>query len=74
MQALGLAVVAIGLRMALEAQHALLAIACLLLGGVTGELLRIEQRLDGLAEILRQKLRSSSSASSRGSSPPPCCI
>ncbi|MDS4030882.1 MAG: DUF554 domain-containing protein [Candidatus Contendobacter sp.] len=60
MQALGLAVVAIGLRMALEAQHALLAIACLLLGGITGELLRIEQRLDGLAETLRQKLRSNS--------------
>ncbi|MDS4019801.1 MAG: DUF554 domain-containing protein [Candidatus Competibacter sp.] len=61
MQALGLAVVAIGLRMALEARHALLAIACLLLGGVTGELLRIEQRLEGLAEILRRKLRSDSS-------------
>ena len=60
MQALGLAVVVIGLRMALKADHALLAIACLLLGGVTGELLRIEQRLDGLAETLRQKLRSSS--------------
>jgi hypothetical protein len=60
MQALGLAVVTIGLRMALKADHALLAIACLLLGGVTGELLRIEQRLDGLAETLRQKLRSSS--------------
>ena len=61
MQALGLAVVAIGLRMALEAQHALLAIGCLLLGGVTGELLRIEQRLDNLAEILRRMLRSDSS-------------
>jgi len=61
MQALGLAVVAIGLRMALDAQHVLLAIACLLLGGVTGELLRIEQRLDNLAEILSRKLRSDSS-------------
>ncbi|MCB1776058.1 MAG: DUF554 domain-containing protein [Candidatus Competibacteraceae bacterium] len=61
MQALGLAVVAIGLRMALEAQHALLAIGCLLLGGVTGELLRIEQCLDNLAETLRRMLRSDSS-------------
>lgn len=60
MQALGLAVVAIGLRMALKADHTLLAIACLLLGGVTGELLRIEQRLEGLAETLRRKLRSNS--------------
>lgn len=61
MQALGLSVVAIGLRMALEAQHALLAIGCLLLGGVSGELLRIEQRLEGLAEILPSKIRSRSS-------------
>ena len=38
-----------------------MAIACLLLGGITGELLRIEQRLDGLAETLRQLLRSDSS-------------
>ncbi|MBK7540891.1 MAG: DUF554 domain-containing protein [Candidatus Competibacteraceae bacterium] len=60
MQALGLAVVAIGLRMALDAQHTLLAIGCLLLGGITGELLRIEQRLEGLAEVLRRKLRSTS--------------
>lgn len=60
MQALGLAVAVIGLRMALEAQHALLAIACVLLGGVTGELLRIEQRLEGLGEALRRRLRSSS--------------
>ncbi len=60
MQALSLAVVAIGLRMALDAQHTLLAIGCLLLGGITGELLRIEQRLEGLAEVLRRKLRSTS--------------
>ena len=61
MQALGLAVIAIGLRMALEARHVLLAIGCLLLGGVTGELLRIEQRLEDLAETLRRKLHSDSS-------------
>ncbi|MDG4554229.1 MAG: DUF554 domain-containing protein [Candidatus Competibacter sp.] len=61
MQALGLATVTIGLRMALEAGHTLLAIGCLLLGGVTGELLRIEQRLDNLAETLGRTLRSNSS-------------
>ncbi len=60
-QALGLAVMVIGLRMALQAQHTLLAIACVLLGGLTGELLRIEQRLAGLAEALRHKLRADSS-------------
>ena len=61
MQALGLAVIAIGLRMAFEAQHQLLAIACLLAGGITGELLRIERRLEGLAEALQQRLRADSS-------------
>ena len=39
MQALGLATTVIGLRMALKAQHVLLAIGCLLLGVVSGELL-----------------------------------
>lgn len=60
MQGLGLAVVAIGLRMALEAQQTLLAIGSLLLGGITGEVLRIEQRLEGLGETLRHRLRSHS--------------
>lgn len=60
MQALGLATTSIGLRMALEAHATLLAIGCLLLGGVTGELLRIEQRLEGLADRLRRMLRSDS--------------
>lgn len=61
MQALGLATMSIGLRMALEAHHSLLAIGCLLLGGVSGELLRIEPRLEGLADRLRRTLRSDSS-------------
>ena len=57
MQALGLATLTIGLRMTLNAQHTLLAIACLLLGGVSGELLKIEPRLETLAEWLRRRLR-----------------
>lgn len=61
MQVLGLATMSIGLRMALEAHHALLAIGCLLLGGVSGEFLRIEQWLEGLADRLQRTLRSDSS-------------
>jgi uncharacterized membrane protein YqgA involved in biofilm formation len=61
MQGLGLSVMVIGLRMTLEAEHALLAIASLLLGGLTGELLHIEQRLENLAETLRHTLRAESS-------------
>ncbi len=60
MQALGLATLTIGLRMTLNAQHTLLAVACLLLGGVSGELLKIEPRLETLAEWLRRRLRSNS--------------
>lgn len=61
MQALGLAVIAIGLQMALGAERRLLAIGCLLLGAICGELLQIEQRLEHLAETLQRRLRSDSS-------------
>lgn len=61
MQALGLSTTVIGLRMAINAEHSLLAIACLLLGGVSGELLHIERRLENLADNLRRLLRSDSS-------------
>ena len=61
MQALGLSTTVIGLRMAINAEHSLLAIACLLLGGVSGELLHSERRLENLADNLRQLLRSDSS-------------
>lgn len=60
MQALALAVVAIGLRMALGAQHNFLAVGCLLLGGASGELLQIEQRLERLGNLLQKKLQSDS--------------
>jgi len=60
MQALGLAVVFVGLDMALAGRATLLAIGCLLLGGVTGELLNIQQRLETLGEWLRRGLRSDS--------------
>lgn len=60
MQALGLAVVFVGLDMALAGRATLLAIGCLLLGGITGELLNIQQRLETLGEWLRRGLRSDS--------------
>lgn len=60
MQALGLAVVFVGLDMALGGRTTLLAIGCLLLGGITGELLNIQQRLETLGEWLRRVLRSDS--------------
>ncbi len=60
MQALGLAVIVMGLQMALSSKNLLPAVACLLLGGITGEALAIERRLENLGDWLRTKLRSGS--------------
>ncbi|HNR51632.1 MAG TPA: DUF554 family protein, partial [Deltaproteobacteria bacterium] len=51
MHALGLAVVVIGLKMALSVDDLIPMVACLLLGGITGEALRIE---DGVAILVQQ--------------------
>ncbi|MEW5783916.1 MAG: DUF554 domain-containing protein [Bacillota bacterium] len=45
MQGIGLAVLLIGLQMALQSQQVLLLIFSLVLGGITGELLKLEERL-----------------------------
>lgn len=50
---LGLGTTLIGLGMALETENELLIIGALLFGGIVGEILRIEQRLDHLAESIR---------------------
>jgi len=64
MQALGLVTLLIGVRMILAAQgsDAVLKVAgALLLGGIAGELLRIEQGLERTGEYLKVKMQSSSS-------------
>ncbi len=60
MQALGLGVLYIGLKMALVGDEPLIPIACVLIGGLTGELLRIQQGLERLAAWLKRKLDSGS--------------
>ncbi len=60
MQALGLSVLLIGLRMALEGERPLLAIGCVLAGGVVGEGLRVEHWLAQAGEWLKARLRSTS--------------
>jgi uncharacterized membrane protein YqgA involved in biofilm formation len=60
MQALGLSTMLIGLQMALSGHDTLPAIGCLLVGGMTGELLCIERRLEGLGDWLKRRLRSNS--------------
>ena len=56
MQAIGLAVILIGLKGALAAEDLLLVIFSLAIGGVAGEFLRIEERLEHLGLWLERKL------------------
>jgi hypothetical protein len=61
MQALGLAVVLIGLQMALSGKKLLATIGCLLLGAITGEIVNIEKGVERLGEWLKARARSESS-------------
>ena len=60
MQGLGLSVILVGLRMALPEQGSLAAIVCLLLGALTGELLRIEQGIERIGGWLKRRTGSGS--------------
>jgi uncharacterized protein len=60
MKALGLAVVVIGLQMALSAKGLIPSVACLLLGALTGELMGIERGVEKLGEYLKARFNSSS--------------
>jgi uncharacterized membrane protein YqgA involved in biofilm formation len=66
MQGLGLSVILVGLRMALSEESSLAAIGCLLLGALTGELLRIEQRIDRIGEWLKKRTGSDSTTFVQG--------
>ncbi len=60
MQALGLAVMVIGIKMALSGENAIAAVGCLLLGGLTGELLRIEDGIEYIGTRLKDRFHSES--------------
>ena len=66
MQALGLSVLVIGLKMALSGEKMIAPIGYLLLGGITGEVLRIEERLERVGEWLRTRSGSNSSSFVQG--------
>ncbi len=55
-QALALCVLGIGISNVLASTDTLCVIICLVLGTLVGELLKIEDRLDGAGEFLRRKL------------------
>ncbi|HNY64976.1 MAG TPA: DUF554 domain-containing protein [Deltaproteobacteria bacterium] len=66
MNALGLAVAVIGLKMALSAQDLIPMVACLLLGGITGELMRIEDGIAWIGARLKERFRSESATFVKG--------
>ena len=61
MQALGLSVILIGLKMAISGKDPIITIGCVLLGAITGELIKIEQGTERLGEWLKARARSDSS-------------
>jgi len=65
-QALGLATLVIGMRMAFEAKGLLVFIFSLLLGGITGELVRLQERVESAADRLKGKLGRDSGGFSEG--------
>jgi uncharacterized membrane protein YqgA involved in biofilm formation len=59
MAGLGLAVILIGLQLALGARQILIVIAGLILGGIIGEALRLEARLEGIGRRLQTRFSNS---------------
>jgi len=61
MQTLGLSTLLIGLQMALSAKEVIPIVGSLLLGALTGEILRIEDGLENIGHWLKKRARSDSS-------------
>lgn len=57
LDSLGLVTIVVGVGYAVLSKNILIPLGCLLVGGIGGELLRIENRLDSGAERLRRWLR-----------------
>lgn len=66
MDGLGLLTSVLGITLALETQNFLIVMGAVLLGGLTGEALGIERRLQWLGDFFQSRLRSSSSTFSEG--------
>jgi len=60
MHVLGLATLLIGARMALKTENILIIIGSLALGGIVGEIIKIEEGLERFGEFIKLKVRSQS--------------
>lgn len=65
-QAIGLFTLFLGISMALKTDNILLLIFSLVLGGLTGEVLRIDKGIERLSESLRKKLKTRNDRFSEG--------
>ncbi len=65
-QGLGLFTLVLGVYMALKSDHFLVMVFSLITGGIFGELLRLEERLDFFANSLKKKLKFGSERFSEG--------
>lgn len=59
MAGVGLAVLLIGCQLALKSREPLIIIGCLIGGGILGELMRIEERLEGLGNWIGDRFKGS---------------
>ncbi len=57
---MSLVVVVLGMKMALESGNILIVLGSIVIGGIIGELLGIQSRLDSLGDLLEGKVKSSS--------------
>ncbi len=62
-QVIGITTLAIGLRDVINTENLVFPLVGMVLGGIVGELLRIEDRLAGIGEFLRRRFAKSSSES-----------
>ena len=62
MQALGLSVILIGLKMALSGEKLILTVGCILVGGMTGQIIGIEKQMERLGDWLKKVCRSNSAS------------
>ncbi|MFQ5869829.1 MAG: DUF554 domain-containing protein [Candidatus Zixiibacteriota bacterium] len=60
LHAMGLVTILLGIQMALKTESVLILIGSLVLGGITGELLKIEEALEKVGEYLKKKVKSES--------------
>ena len=60
LQALGLCTLLIGMKMAFKTENILIVIGSLALGGIVGELLKIEDGLEKIGDIIKSKVKSES--------------